>query len=51
MIPYEQMTMEDFKDAHPDIAIDPVNRPTVWPHRAEFQPDSKDEESTKEHGH
>ncbi|XP_044766485.1 ATP synthase subunit d, mitochondrial-like [Coccinella septempunctata] len=32
LLPYSEMTMEDFKDAHPDIALDPVNRPTFWPH-------------------
>lgn len=26
------MTMEDFKDAHPDIALDAINKPTFWPH-------------------
>ncbi|XP_045460917.1 ATP synthase subunit d, mitochondrial-like [Harmonia axyridis] len=32
LIPYSEMTMEDFKDAHLDIALDTINRPTFWPH-------------------
>uniref|UniRef100_A0A4D5R9B3 ATP synthase subunit d, mitochondrial n=1 Tax=Scolopendra viridis TaxID=118503 RepID=A0A4D5R9B3_SCOVI len=32
LIPLEHMTMEDFRDAFPDIALDPLNRPTFWPH-------------------
>lgn len=39
MIPYDQMTMEDFKDAHPECALDPLNKPTFWPHTPEEQPD------------
>jgi F-type H+-transporting ATPase subunit d len=37
VLPYEEMTLEDFYDAHPDKAID-VNKPTFWPHDAEEQP-------------
>lgn len=32
------MTMETFYDMYPGVAIDPVNRPTFWPHDAEEQP-------------
>ncbi|GBP19490.1 ATP synthase subunit d, mitochondrial [Eumeta japonica] len=32
LLPYDQMTMEDFRDAHPEMALDPINRPTFWPH-------------------
>lgn len=39
LLPYDQMTLEDFKDAHPDLALDPLNRPTFWPHSPEEQPD------------
>lgn len=42
LIPYDQMTMEDFKDAHPDIAIDSFNKPTFWPHDKEEQMDFRD---------
>lgn len=38
LLPYDQMTLEDFKDAHPDLALDPINRPTFWPHEPEDQP-------------
>ncbi|XP_066991399.1 ATP synthase subunit d, mitochondrial [Anabrus simplex] len=37
LIPFEQMTMEDFRDAFPDQALDPINRPTFWPHTPEEQ--------------
>ncbi|KAK9876795.1 hypothetical protein WA026_015033 [Henosepilachna vigintioctopunctata] len=37
LIPYDQMTMEDFKDAHPELALDPLNKPTFWPHIPEEQ--------------
>ncbi|CAH0730063.1 unnamed protein product, partial [Brenthis ino] len=42
ILPYDQMTMEDFKDAHPDLAIDPINKPTFWPHNEEEQLDYVD---------
>lgn len=38
LLPYDQMTLEDFRDAHPDQALDPLNRPTFWPHGPEDQP-------------
>ncbi|XP_041987462.1 ATP synthase subunit d, mitochondrial-like [Aricia agestis] len=37
MLPYDQMTMEDFRDAHPELALDPINKPTFWPHDEEEQ--------------
>lgn len=37
LLPYEQMTLEDYRDAFPDKALDPVNRPTFWPHTPEDQ--------------
>ncbi|NP_001161446.1 ATP synthase subunit d, mitochondrial [Nasonia vitripennis] len=39
MLKYSQMTMEDFRDAHPELAIDPLNNPTIFPHTPEYQPD------------
>uniref|UniRef100_A0A646QE72 ATP synthase subunit d, mitochondrial n=1 Tax=Hemiscolopendra marginata TaxID=943146 RepID=A0A646QE72_9MYRI len=42
MMPIEHMTMDDFKDNFPDIAFDPLNRPTFFPHD-----DVEDEESTE----
>ncbi|KAG4073243.1 hypothetical protein HA402_008589 [Bradysia odoriphaga] len=40
LLPYEEMTMEDYRDAFPDLALDPINRPTYWPHDAEEQVDN-----------
>lgn len=37
MLPYNQMTMEDYRDAFPEEALDPINRPTFWPHTPEDQ--------------
>lgn len=39
LLPYDQMTMEDFADSFPDKALDPINKPTFWPHdKAEQEP-------------
>lgn len=38
LIPYGEMTMEDFRDAHPELALDPINNPTFWPHYEDGQP-------------
>jgi len=35
ILPFEEMTMEDFAEAFPEHALDPVNRPTMWPHTEE----------------
>ncbi|KAL3275723.1 hypothetical protein HHI36_020471 [Cryptolaemus montrouzieri] len=32
LLPYNEMTMEDFRNAHPELALDPLNKPTFWPH-------------------
>ncbi|CAG4957636.1 unnamed protein product [Colias eurytheme] len=34
---FEDMTMEMFYDLYPNEALDPVNRPTFWPHDEESQ--------------
>lgn len=39
LLPYDQMTMEDFKDAHPELALNPLHKPTFWPHFPEDQLD------------
>lgn len=39
LLPYDQMTLEEFKDAHPELALDPLNKPTFWPHEPEDQLD------------
>lgn len=32
MLPYDQMTMEDFYKAHPELTVDVNNPGTFWPH-------------------
>lgn len=50
LIPFDQMTMEDFKDAFPEQALDPIHKPTFWPHAPEDQLDyDKDEPETSHH--
>ncbi|XP_047537162.1 ATP synthase subunit d, mitochondrial-like [Vanessa atalanta] len=34
---FEDMTMETFYDVYPNEALDPVKRPTFWPHDPEEQ--------------
>lgn len=36
MLPYSEMTMEEFAEAHPELSIN-VNAPTAWPHNPEDQ--------------
>lgn len=43
LLPFDQMTLEDYRDAYPDLALDPINRPTFWPHTPEEQLDHKPE--------
>ncbi|CAG9771052.1 unnamed protein product [Ceutorhynchus assimilis] len=45
LLPYDQMTLEDYRDAHPEDALDPINRPTFWPHNPEEQPGYKEEQA------
>lgn len=47
LLPFNQMTMEDYRDAYPDLALDPINNPTFWPHTEEEQL----ENNPKEEGH
>lgn len=51
MLPFEQMTMEDFKDAYPDQAIDPINNPTFWPHEPVTEEELKAIEEAKNNPH
>lgn len=51
LLPYDQMTMEDFRDAFPDLALDPINRPTFWPHTPEEQIDYKPKDGAGAGGH
>ncbi|KAG5328878.1 ATP5H synthase, partial [Acromyrmex charruanus] len=39
LLPFSEMTMEDFYDAYPDIAIK-SDKPTIWPHIPEVQPEN-----------
>jgi hypothetical protein len=48
MMKYGDMTMEDFKDVHPELAFDP-NRPSIFPHTPEFQPDEEPEQKAAAH--
>ncbi|XP_017773779.1 PREDICTED: ATP synthase subunit d, mitochondrial [Nicrophorus vespilloides] len=49
LIPFDQMTMEDYRDAYPEQALDPINRPTFWPHGFEDQLENKDWSKEEEH--
>ncbi|CAH1398615.1 unnamed protein product [Nezara viridula] len=51
LIPYDQMTMEDFAHAHPDLALDPLNKPTFWPHNPEEQIGYKPDDASKQSSH
>lgn len=46
LLPFGQMTLEDYRDSYPDLALDPINKPTFWPHTADEQLDYK----PKDHG-
>lgn len=43
------MTMEDFYDAHPECAINNPDKPSIWPHTPEFQPDGTEHTEESEH--
>lgn len=47
------MTMEMFYDLFPKDALDPVNRPTFWPHTPEEQPGylTSEQKAMKKKGH
>lgn len=49
LLPYNQMTLEDFADAHPEQALNPLKKPTFWPHNPEEQLDYKPEETQSSH--
>jgi len=49
LLPYDQMTMEDYRDAFPQDALDPQNKPTYWPHTPEEQIDYEDKDAPAEH--
>ncbi|XP_055837210.1 ATP synthase subunit d, mitochondrial-like [Episyrphus balteatus] len=37
LVPFDQMTWEDYCDMYPEEAPDFINRPTFWPHNPEEQ--------------
>ena len=41
LLPFDQMTLEDFRDAFPEQALDAINKPTFWPHNPEEQIEEK----------
>lgn len=49
LLPFNQMTMEDYRDAFPDQAMDPINRPTLWPHTPEEQPENNPKPGHHDH--
>lgn len=51
LLPYAQMTMEDYAEAHPEDAFDTINRPTFWPHDDDIQPGYVDPNAKEEGGH
>ncbi|XP_018306153.1 ATP synthase subunit d, mitochondrial [Mycetomoellerius zeteki] len=40
LLPFSEMTMEDFRNAYPEYAIN-NDKPTVWPHTPEVQPENE----------
>ncbi|CAB3245830.1 unnamed protein product [Arctia plantaginis] len=46
---FNEMTMEMYYDMFPDLALDPVNRPTFWPHVPDEQLGYKDPTAKVEH--
>lgn len=51
LLPYAQMTMEDYAEAHPEDALDPLNKPTFWPHDDDIQPGYVDPSGKEEESH
>lgn len=39
LLPFSEMTMEDYRELYPDRAINP-DKPTIWPHIPEVQPEN-----------
>lgn len=40
LLPFSEMTMEDFRDLYPEQALNP-DKPTVWPHTPDVQPENE----------
>jgi F-type H+-transporting ATPase subunit d len=43
LMPIEEMNMEEFFDAYPDLALDPFDKPEMWPFTEEAQPEYVDQ--------
>lgn len=48
LLPFAEMTMEDFQDVYPDQCFNP-EKPTVWPHIPEVQPEAVDNLPEEKH--
>ncbi|CAH0584547.1 unnamed protein product [Chrysodeixis includens] len=51
LLPYDQMTMEDYRDSFPENALDPINKPTFWPHTEDEQLGYVDPDKPAHSGH
>ncbi|KAK9502545.1 hypothetical protein O3M35_011305 [Rhynocoris fuscipes] len=51
LLPYDQMTLEDFRDAHPEMALDPINNPKNWPLNEYLEDKPSSDVSTSSKGH
>lgn len=51
LLPYDQMTMEDYRDSFPEEALDPINKPTYWPHTADEQEGYKQDDPAQQASH
>lgn len=49
LLPFDQMTMEDYAEAYPELALDPLNRPTFWPHIDEEQLENQPKREEEHH--
>ncbi|KOB76246.1 H+ transporting ATP synthase subunit d [Operophtera brumata] len=51
LLPFDQMTMEDVRDSYPELALDPLNKPTFWPHTPDEQEGYVDPEKQAQSAH
>lgn len=49
-LPIMEMSEEEFAFAYPELALDPLNRPTIFPHTKEFQYSQDDIEYWRKKG-
>lgn len=48
MLPYSEMTIEEFLEAHPEQSFNP-EKPSFWPHGPEDFPDHEGDEKEEHH--